>query len=93
MTKIFAAILTGSLLLICTLALVIRNLRNGLMLTKYQLATAEKERDGYAKQVQRLTNASEITNANRKEADEKIDNLHNGDAVDNALSELSKHKN
>lgn len=93
MTKILLGALTGSLLLMCILALVIRHLRSELKLTKCQLATAEKERDGYAKQVQRIANAAEIAGANRKEADEKIDELHSGDAVDNALSELSKRKN
>lgn len=92
MTKIFIAALTGLLLLMCISVLVIRNLRNELKLTKCQLATAEKERDGYAKQVQRLTNAAEITGANRKEADEKIRDLYSGDAVDNALKHLSKQQ-
>lgn len=79
--------------LIGVLLLVIRNLKNELKLIKTQLATSEKEKDGYAKQVQRLANAAEITAENEKEANEKIDEVYSGDAVDNALSGLSKHKN
>lgn len=78
--------------LIGVLLLVIRNLKNEIKLIKTQLATSENEKDGYAKQVQRLTSAAEITTENEKEANEKIDEVYSGDAVDNALSGLSKHK-
>ena len=83
-------ILVGVLIFLCV---IIRNLKNELKLVKTQLATTEKEKDGYAKQVQRLTSAAEITVANENEANEKIDEVYSGDAVDNALSGLSKHKN
>lgn len=79
--------------LITALFLVIRNLKAEIRVLKAQLETSEKEKDGFAKQVQRLTNAAEITTANEKEANEKIDEVYSGDAVDNALSGLSKHKN
>lgn len=79
--------------LITALFLVIRNLKAEMRVLKAQLATSEKEKDGFAKQVQRLTNAAEITAENEKEANEKIDEVYSGDAVDNALSGLSKHKN
>lgn len=79
--------------LIGVLLLVIRNLKSELKLVRAQLATTEKEKDGYAKQVQRLMSAAEITAENEKEANEKIDEVYSGDAVDNALSGLSKHKN
>ena len=79
--------------LITALFLVIRNLKAEMRVLKAQLETSEKEKDGYAKQVQRLTSAAEITAENEKEANEKIDEVYSGDAVDNALSGLSKHKN
>lgn len=79
--------------LITALFLVIRNLKAEMRVLKAQLETSEKEKDGFAKQVQRLTNAAEITTENEKEANEKIDEVYSGDAVDNALSGLSKHKN
>ena len=80
-------------ILIGVLLLVIRNLKSELKLVRAQLATTEKEKDGYAKLVQRLMSAAEITAENEKEANEKIDAVYSGDAVDNALSGLSKHKN
>jgi len=79
--------------LIGVLLLVIRNLKNEIKLIKTQLATSKKEKDGYAKQVQRLTSAGEITAEVRKKADEKNAKLHSGDAVDNAIKQLSKSKN
>lgn len=79
--------------LITALFLVIRNLKAEMRVLKAQLETSEKEKDGFAKQVQRLTSAAEITAENEKEANEKIDEVYSGDAVDNALSGLSKHKN
>ena len=83
-------ILLSAVILLCV---IIRNLKSELKLVRAQLATTEKEKDGFAKQVQRLTSAAEITAENEKEANEKIDEVYSGDAVDNALSGLSKHKN
>lgn len=82
-------ILLGAVILLCV---IIRNLKSELKLVRAQLETTEKEKDGYAKQVQRLMSAAEITAENEKEANEKIDEVYSGDAVDNALSGLSKHK-
>ena len=36
--------------------------------------------------------ASKTVSKNRREADEKIDELHNGDSVANAIDGLCKHK-
>lgn len=82
-------ILLGAVIFLCV---IIRNLKSELKLVRAQLATTEKEKDVYAKQVQRLTSAAKITAENEKEANEKIDEVYSGDAVDNALSGLSKHK-
>lgn len=78
---------------LAVLILVLRNLRNEMKLTKAQLAASEKARDEYARLVQRLTSAGEITAEVRKKADEKNAKLHSGDAVDNAINQLSKSKN
>lgn len=83
-------ILLGAVIFLCV---IIRNLKSELKLVRAQLATTEKEKDGYAKQVQRLTSAGEITAEVRKKADEKNAKLHSGDAVDNAIKQLSKSKN
>lgn len=83
-------ILLGAVILLCV---IIRNLKSELKLVRAQLATTEKEKDGYAKQVQRLMSAAKITAEVRKKADEKNAKLHSGDAVDNAIKQLSKSKN
>lgn len=41
----------------------------------------------------KLESTVHILRENRKEADEKINNLHDGDALGNALDELRKRKN
>lgn len=41
----------------------------------------------------KLESTVHILRENRKEADEKINNLHDGDALGNALDELHKRKN
>lgn len=40
----------------------------------------------------KLEQSINILKTNRETADEKIDDLHNGDSVDNAIDELRKHK-
>ena len=40
----------------------------------------------------KLEQSINILKTNREAADEKIDDLHNGDSVSNALDELRKHK-
>lgn len=84
------------LALVCgigVLFLVVKHLSGEIKLLKTQLETSEKEKDSYARQVQRLTSTAGIIAANEREANEKIDEIYSGDAVDNALSGLSKHKN
>ena len=49
--------------------------------------TKQKETQG------KLESTIQILRKNRKEADEKINNLHDGDALGNALNGLHKHKN
>lgn len=68
----------------------LRSLRNELRMTKCQLEATEKEKKAFAEQAARLSNVIDVTNTNRKEADEKIDALHSGDAAGNALDGLSK---
>lgn len=63
--------------------------------TKSQKTTIDK----FVKQLNEATQANsklELTIStlknNREKADEKIDDLHNGDSVSNAIDELRKHK-
>lgn len=74
------------------LLMVLRHLKAEVKLLKCQLEASEKEKTAYARQVQRLTSAGEITSKNRRKADEKIEELHSGDALGNALDGLRKHK-
>ena len=75
------------------LLMVLRHLKAEVKLLKCQLEASEKEKTAYARQVQRLTSTADITSKNRREADEKIEELHSGDALGNALDGLHKHKN
>ena len=47
--------------------------------------------DGLTKEFNLLVEAEKAKDKRRKEADEKINNLHNGDTVSNAINGLSKH--
>ena len=91
--KIMFYVILALVCVIGVLFLVVKHLSGEIKLLKTQLETSEKEKDSYARQVQRLTSAAEIIAANERKANEKIDEIYSGDAVDNALSGLSKHKN
>lgn len=43
-------------------------------------------------EIKRLSEAARIKDENRRKSDEKIENLHTGDAVDNAIHGLSNDK-
>ena len=43
-------------------------------------------------QTEKLKAAIKAMSENRRKADEKIERIHSGDAVGNAIHELSKHK-
>lgn len=59
--------------------------------TKDQLELAKKQLKAATEEIQKIEQTLEIINHNRKETDEKINALNNGDVLDNALNELSKH--
>ena len=73
-------------------AFVIKSLKQSKCLLEGMNAALEYERDFYFKQIKKLTTAEKITSDNRRESDEKIESLHSGDAVDNALAGLSNGK-
>lgn len=70
---------------IFVLVLVAMHMRSKLNLLECRLKATEKEKDEYAAQVARLMNATQTVADNRREADAKVEELHHGDAVDNAL--------
>ena len=73
-------------------AFVIKSLKQSKHLLESMNAALEYERDFYFKQIKKLTQAEKITSDNRRESDEKIESLHSGDAVGNALAGLSNDK-
>lgn len=78
------------IVLIFFLIMIILSIKTKLRMAECKCEAVEKEKDEYARQVARLTNASQTVSENRREADAKVDALHSGDAVDNALELLRK---
>ena len=61
--------------------------------TQSKLESTNKELARAIAEQAKLESTIQILRKNRKEADEKINNLHDGDALGNALNGLHKHKN
>ena len=59
--------------------------------TKVELENVKNDLKTALEQIKALRGTIEIMNKNRKEADEKIVALNNGDTTANALDELCKH--
>lgn len=57
---------------------------------KAKYEDSERMCQGLSRTIQQLRQAEAIKDENRKEADKKIEALHDGDTVDNALNELRK---
>lgn len=61
--------------------------------TQGKLESTNKELARAIAEQAKLESTIQIMKKNRKEADEKINNLHDGDALGNALDGLHKRKN
>lgn len=61
--------------------------------TEAKLNSANRELARAIAEQAKLESTIQILKRNRKEADEKINNLHSGNATNNALNELRKRKN
>jgi len=61
--------------------------------TQGKLESTNKELARAIAEQAKLESTIQILKKNRRKADEKINNLHDGDAVNNALDELRKRKN
>jgi len=57
---------------------------------KKELSTELDKYKGLLEEFHKYVEASKIKEQNKEEADEKIDNLHNGNAVSNAINILQK---
>lgn len=93
MAKFFLIVTAALVVLVLVLFLLWRAAANKQKRTKATLDKTVKQLHEAIEQQARLESTIDILKANRKEADEKIDDLHNGDAVSNALDELHKRKN
>lgn len=91
MTKIFLIIIAVLFVALVVLFLLWRLSKSENKRVKDELAVTKNQLETAVKQVKKIEETLEIVNHNRKETDEKIDALHSGDTVGNALAELSKH--
>lgn len=93
MTKFFLIGGVVCAVAIFVLGMVIRHLNSELRVLKCKLEATEKAKNEYAAQAARLASAVDVMKKNKDEANEKINALDSGDAVDNAIGVLSKPKN
>lgn len=82
---VFAAVIIFFVLL-----LLVKHLCSELKILKSKNSTLEKQKDAFAAELARYKNAQEVMGENRRDADAKVDALHSGDAVGNAIDELRK---
>ena len=91
MTKVFLIIIAVLLVAVAVLFLLWKLSKSENKRVKDELAVTKNQLETAVKQAKKFEGTLEIMNENRKETDEKIDALHSGDSVGNALDELSKH--
>ena len=91
MTKVFLIIIAVLFVAVVVLFLLWKLSKTENKRVKDELAVTKNQLETAVKQVKKIEETLEIVNHNRKETDEKIDALHTGDSVANALDELSKH--
>ncbi len=58
--------------------------------TKIEYKDILDKYNGLTEEFQKILEANKIKDKNKEEADEKINNLHNGNSVDNAINILRK---
>ena len=92
MTKFFLAVILILLAAILVLFLLWRLAVGRQRRTEKALDTANRQLGEAVAQQAKLEGTIDILRQNRKEADEKIDSLHSGSSIDNALDELHKRE-
>ena len=92
MTKFL--LIGGGVLLaaVAALAFIVKVLRDKKKDLESRLKEAEAAKEKWKAQSERLAGTIDELAKNRSEANERIDNLYGGDAVDNAIGVLSKPK-
>ena len=77
---------------VAALAFVVKAQRDKAKDLEERLNAAEAAKEKWKAQSERLAGMVDELAKNRSEANERIDNLYSGDAVDNAIGVLSKPK-
>lgn len=93
MIKFFLILTAGMSVAILLLFFLWRSAKTKQKETEAKLNSANRELAKAIAEQAKLESTIQILKKNRKEADEKINNLHNGDSVDNAINILRKRKN
>lgn len=91
MTKVFLIIIAILFVAVVVLFLLWKLSKSENKRVKDELAVTKNQLESAVNQMKKFGETLDIINHNRKESDEKIDALHTGDSVANALDELSKH--
>ena len=92
MTKVLIIAGCSAAAVIAALAVTVKIMASELRGLKDRLSNAEAAKSEWKAQAERLESAIDIMKKNKDEANEKINALDSGDAVDNAVGVLSKPK-
>lgn len=93
MTKILLIIIGVLVLVTIILCISIHFLRSELKSMQENIETIVDANTKLHDEIKRLNSVDKIKSDNRRESDEKINDLYNGDVVDNAIDELRNNKN
>lgn len=92
MTRVLLIAGGAAAAVIAALAITVKILSSEVRGLKDKLSNAEAAKNEWKAQAERLESAIDIMKKNKEEANEKINALDSGDAVDNAIGVLSKPK-
>lgn len=93
MIKVLLIVVTILISCVVTLFFLWRSAKKKQKETQEKLNSTNKEFAKAIAEQAKLESTIQILRKNRKEADEKVNNLHNGNSTNNALNELRKWKN
>ena len=93
MIKVLLIAVTVLIFCVVTLFFLWRSAKTKQKETQEKLNNTNKELAKAIAEQAKLESTIQILRKNRKEADEKVNNLHNGNSTNNALNELRKRKN
>ena len=90
----YLLIIIGILILISVvLFLIVLNQGKKIIQLSKSITSLVDANDNLHEEIKKLNGVDKIKADNRREADEKINDLYNGDVVDNAIDELCNNKN